>query len=557
MLLRKATWVALGAGALGCIAAQAVATAQESAPFTIRKPLEGAHVREKVRIEIPRASIGQGGFVAFYLDPNNADGGTFMLALAPQPSEEDNGQPFTYIWDTKEAKVSDGEHSIKAILYVPASGSPLAMTEKSTTEVHVTVENKIPAGPDVPTSFLLRYKYREGEQLEYKRFGKSVIVGHDSAMGGVRSDVEMMSAKSKLLFSVEDVRFDRDAQQTLALVRNKLTELSILNGGQEYTLDPTALSNSMYQELLPEGRVHYETGATTGLAEFTAQGLPVNNTLELPLMPTLRVSIGDTWTTPGQRLDIPGLPPVLQPVVPLQNKLVDLEYQGGYPCVKIHQSFSGTLASTGGQLGQKHDAMKSLPFGGMLITSPTLTFDRDIFIAYNSGTLVRTGRTLIIKGRTTANTDGAAPGSQGMAGKGGGMMGPGTGGMMGGSGGRMGMGGSGGKMGGPMGPGTGGMMGGSGGRMGPGGGKMGGMMGPGFGGGSGGQNRMGPGNSGGGIMRPGGMGGGSAGSAGPGEADHPITIRSTTDTDLLKQTGASAPAAHAASMKSISGKKSK
>jgi hypothetical protein len=495
--------------------------------------------------------------VAFYLDPNNADGGTFMLGMSPQSSEEDNGQPFTYVWDTKETKVSDGEHSIKAILYEPAGGATVAVSEKATTEVHVTVENKIQPGPDVPTSFLLRYKYREGEQLEYSRFGKSVIVGHDSAMGGVRSDVEMMSAKSKLLFSVEDVRFDHDAQATLALVRNKLTQLSILNGGQEYTLEPTALSNSMYQELLPEGRVHYETGATTGLAEFTAQGLPVNNTLELPLMPTLRVSVGDNWDTPGQRLDIPGLPPILQPVVTLKNKLVDLEYQGGYPCVKIHQSFSGTLG------GVMSKGQKSLPFGGMLITSPALTFDRDIYVAYNSGTLVRTGRTLIIKGRTTANM-GDTPGGQGM-GSGGrpGGMSPGSGGKMGGG---MMPPGSGGRPGG-MGPGSGGKMGG--GMMPPGSGGRPGGMGPGSGGGmrppgSGGGMRppgmpggMGPGSGGGMGMRPGGMGGGGGGAE---EVDHPITIRSTTDTDLLTQSGATAPkaGAHQASMtKTTKGKKSK
>jgi len=543
VIFRKSVWMALSAGALGCAASLSIANAQP-APFTIRKPLDGAHVREKVHIEIPRASIGAGGFVAFFLDPNSADGGTFMLGMAPQPTEEDNGQPFTYIWDTKALKVSDGEHSIKAILYEPAGGVTVAVTEKATTEVHVTVENKIPPGPDVPTSFLLRYKYREGEQLEYSRFGRSVIVGHDSAMGGVRSDVEMMSAKSKLLFSVEDVRFDHDAQQTLALVRNKLTALSILNGGQEYTLEPTALSNSMYQELLPEGRVHYETGATSGLAEFTAQGLPVNNTLELPLMPTLRVSLGDTWTTPGQRLDIPGLPPILQPVVPLQNKLVDLEYQGGYPCVKIHQTFSGSL---GPILGQK---FKALPFGGMMITSPALTFDRDIFIAYNSGTLIRTARTLVIKGRTTAamgDTPGGA-GGQGMragggmgSNSGGAMMGPNSGGKMGGgmrppgSGG-----GSGGAM---MGPNSGGKMGG--GMRGPGSGGMGGP------GGAGG--RMGPGS--GGPPMGNRYGGGS--NAGQEEADHPIDIRSTTDTDLLSQSGAIAPAAsHPASTKSTKGKKS-
>src|SRR5580658_7901816 len=112
--------------------AQSTALAQGS-PFTIRKPIDNAHVREKVRIEIPRAAIGPGGFVAFYLDSNGKDGGTFMLGIAPPQSDDDTGLPFTYVWDTKANKISDGEHTIKAILYEPASGpTSIAMAEKAT-----------------------------------------------------------------------------------------------------------------------------------------------------------------------------------------------------------------------------------------------------------------------------------------------------------------------------------------------------------------------------------------------------------------------------------------
>jgi len=318
----------------------------------------------------------------------------------------------------------------------------------------------------------------------------------------------------------------------------------------------------MYQELLPEGRVHYETGAGTGLIEFMAQGLPVNNTLELPLMPTLRVSVGDTWTTPGQRLDIPGLPPALQPIATLQNKLVDLEYEGGYPCVKIHQTFSGALSNLLSAL--THDKFKALPFSGMLITSPTVTYDRDIYIAFNSGTLVRTARTLLIKGRTTASvaapqtgaSGGGLPGGlpSGMRGSGKGM-GPNSGGggdsMPGG-----------GVVGGPNKGGArgGGMMPGGAGMSPPGGAGKGGMMGPGGAGSGGGMRPGGVGGPGG--MRPGGVGGsspfGGAGYNGGGEeTDHPITIRSTADTDILSQTGATAPKAAVRQASSVTTKKTK
>ena len=539
MTFRSALKVAVCAFALSGLSGLSGAHAQ-SAAFTITHPPDGTHVREKVRVEIPRGSIGPGGFVAFYLDATDKSEGKFLLALAPSDDEENNSKPFTYVWDTKGNNISDGEHTIRAILYEPAGGSTAAVTEKGTTEIRAIVENKIKPGPDVPTSFLLRYQYREGETLTYDREGHAVIVGHGSDTGGINSDIEIMSAKSKLLLSVEDVRFDQEAQAKLALVRNKLSELSILNGGQEITVDPTALSNSIYQELLPEGRVHYETGIASGLAEFTAQGLPVNNSMELPLMPTLKVGPGDTWTTPNQRLDIPGLPLILQPSVTLNNKFVDLEYEGGRPCVKIHQAYSGGL---NGLLGGK---IKEIPFGGMIITSPTLNYERDIYIAYGSGTLVRMARTLTIKGRTTS-TIGTTPSGGGGAMPGGGMRGPGMPGMPGSSGsfsggpegagmgtpggkGRMGPGGPGGGMsrpGGPGGPGSSGSF--SGGPGGPGyPGAPPGMPGPG---------KMGPGGPG----SFGASGGGSfygGGSGAPQEPDHAVTVRSVTETDLFAVEGA-------------------
>ena len=548
MTLRNALSVAVCAAAFSGLNGFSGAHAQQGAPFTISRPPDGTHVREKVRVEIPRGSIGPGGFVAFYLDATDKSEGKFMLALAPPDSEEDNSKPFTYIWDTKNSNISDGEHTIRAVLYEPAGGSTGAVNEKGMTEVKINVENKIKPGPDVPTSFLLRYQYREGESLTYNRDGRAVIVGHDSPTGGINSDIEIMSAKSKLLMSVEDVRFDAEAQTKLALVRNKLTELSILNGGQEITVDPTALSNSIYQELLPEGRVHYETGIASGLAEFTAQGLPVNNSMELPLMPTLRVAVGDTWTTPNQRLDIPGVPPILQPAVTLNNKLVDLEYEGGRPCVKIHQKFSGSMTSfAGGKL-------KAIPFGGMIITSPTLDYSRDIYIAYESGTLVRVARTLTIKGLTTSTlTD--SPGGGGSFGGPGAPGGPGMPGMPGSGGGLSAPGGRGGPagLGAPCGPA------GLGGPGGPGG--------PGAPGSVGGKSRPGP--SGGGSFAgpPSGGGGGNnsfygGGSGAPQEVNHPVTVRSVTETDLISAEGAlgsasaSQPKAAPKPAKKSSGKRS-
>src|SRR5215470_705989 len=89
MLIRK-TFFALGAQSL-LLAAMVPASAQNEAPFTIRKPPDGATVREKVRIEVPLASIPEGAYVAYAID------GQFRIALAPTAEmreKMDPGKPF-------------------------------------------------------------------------------------------------------------------------------------------------------------------------------------------------------------------------------------------------------------------------------------------------------------------------------------------------------------------------------------------------------------------------------------------------------------------------------
>ncbi|MCS6777125.1 MAG: hypothetical protein RMJ43_13235 [Chloroherpetonaceae bacterium] len=365
-----------------------IAHAMAQAPFTIRRPPDGAVVREQVRVEIPRGSIGPGGFVAFYIDDK------FHSAIAPQ---EDLSKPFTFVWDTKRDNVPDGEHTIRAVLYEPAGGDTpggVVAAEKNVSEVRVTVANKIKNGPNTLT---LRYKYPAGTVLEYARNARSLIVGGVSATGVTTSDQVLNEMRSRLLLGIEDSR----PAQDVALIRNKLTRLSLLEEGQEITFPEGMLSGSMYQEVNSQGRVLYETGTGVGMEEFTLRGLPVNNTLELPLLPLMQVSVGQTWQLPGQRLDIPGLPPAMQPRVTLTSKFEGLEWENGYPTARIRQTYEG-------------DYGKPLIFNGIEVTSPKINYERDIYIAYKSGTLVKIKRTLTISGRTTSTL--AAPPDTGMAG---------------------------------------------------------------------------------------------------------------------------------------------
>ena len=412
----------------------------QQTPFTIRRPPTGAIVREKVRVEIPRASIPAGGFAAFFIDDK------FTVALAPETAKGGSKQPFTFLWDTKADGISDGEHTIRAVLYEPAgSENGQAVNEKETSEVKLTVANKIKGNPG---PLMLRYKYREGQMMEYGRDGKTVIVGGLSNSGLTTNDQDVTSVRSKLLLEVQD------SQPVSSLVRNKLTSLSILTSGQETSYPASRLSGSMYQELDTLGKVLYETGTSSGMEDLAAQGILVNSTLELPRLPTQPVSIGSVWRNASERLDIPGLATDQQPMVVFENKFVGLEWQDGYPTVKIHQSLPLEVE------------LPSVQVAGMEITNAKISYERDIYFAYKSGTLVRTVRTLAITGRSTTSPTGAgAPG--GMMGAmmgGGGMAGgppPGMGAMMQqmmrGQGGRQGGGGRG-RQGMPSGGGMGGMM---------------------------------------------------------------------------------------------------
>src|SRR5579872_2020189 len=396
MTVRKVTGLAICALALSCFAGLSPAHAQ----FTIRRPKDGTTVREKQRIEIPRASIHAGGFVALYVDDQ------FIVAVPPEEQEEGGAQkPFTYIWDTKGSGVSDGEHTIRAVLYEPIGGSSAAsagVNEVARTEVRLNVANKINDGP---SAVLLRYRYHEGDNLEYSRNGTAFAIGALSETGKI-GDENLGSVKGTLRLAVEDSRYDRAMQSSIYLVRNKLTSLSILNGSEEQVFEPSQLSNSRYQELLPDGRVEYETGDKTGTAEFTSLGLPVNNTLELPLLPTLEVSVGSEWKTQNQRIDIPGLSPSKQPRVTLTNKLQDLEWEGGRRTAKIHQTYEGPLKE------------KMVQFGPVEVSAPQVKFARDIYVAYDSGLLVRSTRSLTIEGRTTSPVGAPPPPTTGGGGAG-------------------------------------------------------------------------------------------------------------------------------------------
>ncbi len=488
MISRKALSASALALIFGC--GGLLRAGAQGAPFTIHMPPDGATVRETVAVQVPSASISPGGFVSVYID------GKFQIALAPR---EDSTAPyFTYYWDTKDLQVPDGEHSITLRLFEPSadSGNKDSVDLAGTTQVKVDVANIIHDGP---SELRLRYRYPEGLNFLYNRNASSVIVGSVSD-AGVSGNIPIASANSKLLLDIED--------GSEALVRSKLTNLSLLSGGQQTDVPRDALTSSVYQVLDVQGNVHYEYGGSGQLAAYAQSGVPLDGTLNLPALPEAPVQVGQTWNTPDQRIVVPGQSGSRVLHVTLHNKLVDLEWQNGYPAAKIHQTYES---------GKGGHVPHLMELGGILIQNPHFQFSRDIYIAYTAGRLVKISQKVTVKGDTSANLQQGVTGGMG---RGMGAMGRGMGGMGGYPGMPGGMGGYPGMPGGMGRPGMGGMPGGPG--MGyP--GMPGGMGRPGMGGRGG----MG------GFPGAPGMGGGFMG-AGAQAATHPVTVLITTVTSLSK-----------------------
>jgi len=414
MLLRRLLAVAGGLALLGLASERA--SAQNEAPFTIRRPPDGATVREKVRVQIPLASIPEGGYVTFYID------GQFHVAVTPSAAERQAltkaaakaNRPalYEFVWDTKkpmkvkgsptEEAPKDGEHVIEARLYAPKESGGTEL--KDTSAVRVTVANK---AIDDPGPVRLRYKYIYGDTRVYNRTGDTaVVVGLTQGLRG-SGDQELVSQRSQVLLSVEDVY-----PQGHAIVRNKLTSLRVRQGGQETFYPAEQLPNSLYQELDSIGKVHYQND-TTSFTQFAQLGVPVSTTIDLPILPSHPVKVGDRWTTANVPLDIPGTPPDKQPRVTVTSTFEGVEWEGGYPTARIRQTYNSGIG------GMKE---KSITFGTIEVENPQMKFERDIYLAYRSGRLVKMVRKLEVTGKTTQSIS-PAGGVPGMAGGPPGMMG--------------------------------------------------------------------------------------------------------------------------------------
>lgn len=355
------------AGAVVGMAAFALA---QGTPFNILRPADGAIVRERVRIEVPRASIPQGGFIGVYID------GRFQTSLAPR--QDDKEPRLRYIWDTKvpivdpstqkPEPIRDGEHTITVVLYDPDG------KEVDRAEVRVQVANQ--EGINLPAAGTrLQYRFRLGENINYKQHDEVVLLAGQTGAeitGGVTGEQVAYEANTFFNLFAYDIRGDT------FIIRQRANKQQVLAYNQPvYTLGEE-MFRAVLQFVTPLGNVIYQNVDTTNDPY-------VFRVMMLPLLPELRVKPGDTWTSWAYIL-LPDMPVERARKVLAQNKLEGVEWEGGYPTVKIRQTYEGTLSGT-------------LEFSNFALKDAKVKLDRTLWFAFNAGRLVRSEATIEIEGQ--------------------------------------------------------------------------------------------------------------------------------------------------------------
>lgn len=400
---KYSAWRAALATVVAVLGVAAIALAQGT-PFNILRPADGAIVREKVRIEVPTASIPQGGFVAIYID------GRFQTSLAPR--QDDKEPRLRYIWDTKvpmldpstqkSEPIQDGEHTITVVLHDP-EGRAIDQAE-----VRVQVANQ--EGINLPAmGTRLQYRFRLGENVNYKQRDEVILLAGQTGAeitGGVTG--EQVAYAADTFFNL----FAYDIRGNTFIIRQRANRQQVLAYNQPiYTLGEE-MFRAVLQFVTPLGNVIYQN-------VDTSNDPYVFRVMVLPILPELRVKPGDTWTSWAHIL-LPDMPVERARKVLAQNKLEGVEWEGGYPTVKVRQTYEGTLSGT-------------LEFSNYVLQNPKIKLDRTLWFAFNAGRLVRSETTVEIEGQVpTGVQPGRLAGLGGMPGAP--MMGaPTTGPMMGGS----------------------------------------------------------------------------------------------------------------------------
>lgn len=346
-------------------------------PFTIRRPENGATVRETVKVRIPRSSIPVGGYVGIWINDK------FVEAVAPTDKGDVQDGMFIYGIDTKERDLADGKLKIEAALYAPISTEAARIVNKSS--VTVTLDNKSSIRPP-SGGFNLRYAFKPGREMVYniqQRVGRSTLSEAQAKLGGRANDVSMDAENFRYMITVDNA-YNGGGEGLIHMQPlpplNK--EYAILTTSSDttpkkyyrYQMSPVYMRlTNTGREIFGRAPYYFGLEASAGRESL----LDLFAIIPLPQLPSKGVQVGDTWNA---SLTIPAIgdPGELYETLKLTKPtqatgvLEGIEYQNGERCARIRNKIA-ISTSADGDASQEEAFWISLDRGILLKAERTIT----------------------------------------------------------------------------------------------------------------------------------------------------------------------------------------
>jgi len=334
--------------AMVCLCAAGLLMAQGS--FTIYRPANGSKVRETVKIQIPKSSVPEGGYVGVFV------GGKFVEAVVPK-APDSKSKFLQYELDTKARKIPDGKVSIELVLYVNYSDQP-RIVDRSAIEVNVANSSSIKVPED---GLKLRYKFVRGNEYIYNiqnRTAVTTLSEVENKTGGKPGELPLEAENIRMLYAVDNAYPNGDGLIRMQALPEKGKDYAWLTTEQETSarkyMDYEMAS--IYMRLTNTGTEVF--GSIPNFWSFEGVGgesskLDLFAAFPLPTLPARPVQVGGNWQGRFQmgEIDLNKIYEVNKVVKSgtARGDLLGVEWEGGHPCVKFQNTLTLSEASKEGK----------------------------------------------------------------------------------------------------------------------------------------------------------------------------------------------------------------
>lgn len=304
--------------------------------FTIRRPLDGATVRETVPIRIPKKGIQDGSYIGIYVNDQ------FLEAILPPVVGED----YVYSLNTQARKLADGPAKIEAVLFVDNNGKPQVVGR---TSVNVKIDNytsiKVPA-----EGIKLRYKFTPGAEKVYKfDFAQevSMISQAQAQLNGRPPIISSDETNIRILYATDNAYATKAGKEGLLRLqmlpeKGKDYALIVPPGQTETKRIDSEQMSPVYMRVTDVGREVFGNVPVFFGVEGSNGAPPVFEyypILPLPVLPTKPVKVGDVWQATQLFANVEDRAfesNKLTIAIPARGELEGVTWFKGMPCAIVH-----------------------------------------------------------------------------------------------------------------------------------------------------------------------------------------------------------------------------